>query len=170
MEEFGRGLLGGLGQRDPALDAEHTAVGFRFPFLRAALRMDDALAGRHPIHIAWRDDLRRAEAVAVHDFALEQVCHRGEPDMRMRPDADAFTKRELRGPHLVPEYERPHHLPPGGGERAADAEAAQIANPGHNHDLNRVAGPAVAGNRVFCGLPAHCRSLHPCACRRVYKA
>ncbi len=155
MEEFRRDLLGRFGQSDPALDAGHFPARRRFPFRRGALRMHNALARGHPVHIAGRDDLRGAKTVAMHDFPIEQVGHRRKPDMGMRPHVDPLAQREFGRAHLVPENEGADHLALGGGQRAPHIEAAQIAHARHDDDVERAAGPAVAGNRVFCGPPAH---------------
>ena len=52
--------------------------------LGATLGVDDAFAGRHPVDGAWLDLLHRAQTVAVHDGAREQVGHRGQANVRVR--------------------------------------------------------------------------------------
>ena len=71
MREGGRDLLLRGRQRDPALQAVQRAR--RGAVLgRGALGMHDAAAGGHPVDLAGTDRLRRAEAVAMHDLAVEQ--------------------------------------------------------------------------------------------------
>ena len=48
-----------------------------------------------------------AEAVAMDDLALEQVGHRREADVRVRPHVHARARRQLDRPHVVEEDERP---------------------------------------------------------------
>jgi len=155
VEEFGRRFLAGLRQRDPALDAENLASRRRLPLGRRAFRMDDALAGRHPIHIAGHNGLRGAKAIAVHDFAFEQIGDRCEPDMRMGPHVEPLADGKFGWPHPVPEDERPDHLPLRRWQRAPHVEPAQIAHARQDHNVERLTGPAVAGNRVFGRAPAH---------------
>ena len=73
--EGGVGLLGAGGQRDPGLDAvQAVALGAR---LLEALAVRDAAPRRHPVHLVRADRLLRADAVAVHDLAVEQVGRGG---------------------------------------------------------------------------------------------
>src|SRR4029434_8734295 len=74
-----------------------------------ALGMHDAASGRHPVDVARRDRLHEAEAVAMHDAALEEIGDGGEADMRMRAHVDAAAGRELDRAELVEEDERPDH-------------------------------------------------------------
>jgi hypothetical protein len=76
--------------------------------LVAALAVDDAGSCRHPVHVAGHDDLPRPEAVPVHDLAVEEVRHGREPDVRVRPDLDVLSRRDVERPHVVEEHERPH--------------------------------------------------------------
>ena len=79
-------------------------AGRRAPHLgRRALGMDDAAPGRHPVHLARVDRLLRAEAVAVHDLAIEQISDGGKADVRMRAHVDAGPGLEHSRSHLVKE-------------------------------------------------------------------
>ena len=140
-------------QRDPALDAEQPAA-FGAASTRA-LGMDDAAPGAHPVHRAGPDRDLRAERIAVHDLAVEEIGDGGEPDMGVRAHVHALAEKELGRAHLVPEDERPNHLAPRGGQRAAHLEAAEIAGAGHDHRLDGVAGKRVARIRVVGRVPAH---------------
>ena len=115
-------------QRHPRLDAVERAAA-RAHVGRAALGVHDAAAGHHPVDRAGADRLRRAEAVAVHDLAVEEVGHRRERDVRMRPHVDALAGRELARPHVIEEDERSDEAPLDGGQEAPHGEAAEIARP-----------------------------------------
>ena len=79
--------------------AARHAIASRLPRRGAgSLRVDDAAARGHPVDRAGLDRLHGAEAVAVHDLALEQIGNRREPDVRMRPD-----RRCLRRAPTVPD-------------------------------------------------------------------
>ena len=92
-----------------------------------------------------------ALAVAVHDVAVEQVGHGGEPDMRVRAHVHALAGDELHRAHLVEEDERPDHLPAPVRQRAADVEAvAKVAHPRHDDEFERVAGRACRQARGLC--------------------
>ena len=93
------------GQRDPRLDAVHRLAG-RALFVGRALRMDDAAAGGHPVDIAGDDLLHGAEAVAMHDRAVEQIGDGREPDMRMRAHVESRAGHERCGTDVVEEDER----------------------------------------------------------------
>src|SRR3546814_1526446 len=84
MREAGLTLLVGLRQGDPGLDAVRRAALAARPL--EALAVGDALARGHPVDLARPDRLLRADAVAMHDLAVEQVGDRREPDMRVRQD------------------------------------------------------------------------------------
>jgi len=45
--------------------------------------MHDTTSRRHPVYRARADRHHCAEAVAVDDFAVEQICDRGEVNVRM---------------------------------------------------------------------------------------
>ena len=127
VRERGVGFLVFLRQRDPGLDAvQRAALGAR---LLEALRVGDAAAGDHPVHFVGLDGLLHAHAVAMHDLAREQVGDRREADVRMRPHVDGFRepRREVFGPDVIEEDERPDHVPPRERQYAADFEAAEIA-------------------------------------------
>ena len=92
-----------------------------------ALRMDDAAPGRHPVDVAGDDFLHRAEAVAMHDRAFEQIGDRGEADVRMRPhvEADAGLKRGRA--HVVEEDERADQARRHGRQHAPHGQTADVA-------------------------------------------
>ena len=161
MAETGRGLLGVGGQRHPGLDPEQLGAG-RAGLRRSALGMGDTAACSHPVDRAGPDRLQRAETVAVDDLAPDQVGHRGEPDVRMRPHVDALAEQELRRPHLIEKDERPDHLPARRWQRPAHFEAAEIARPRHDDHLDRVDLLLLVAFWVGRRLPAHC--LGPLAC------
>src|SRR5262249_9524031 len=120
---------------DPRLDrVDRPALGAR---ALEALRVRDAAACDHPVHLARPDRLLRADAVAVHDLALEEVRHRREADVRVRAHVVARwdAARERRGPEVIEEHERADHAPRGLWEDAADLERAQIVRARLGHEL-----------------------------------
>ena len=98
-----------------------------------ALGMHDAAAGGHPVDLARPDRHRGAEAVAVHDLAVEQVGDGGEPDMRMRPHVEAVAGAELGRAEMIEEHERPDHARLHRRQRAAHREAVAEVG-GARHD------------------------------------
>ena len=60
-------------------------------------------------------------------LAGEQVGHRRQRDVRVRPDVDPVPGRHLAWPDVVEKNERADHPASPRGERAAHAEPAQIA-------------------------------------------
>ena len=63
--------------------------------------------------------MRIALAVAMHDLAVEQIGHGGEPDMGMRPHVHPLPGDELHRAEMVEEDERPDHLALAVRQRAA---------------------------------------------------
>ena len=130
-----------------------------------AFGMHDAAARRHPVHFARLDRRRGAEAVAVHDLAVEQIGDGGEPDMRMRPHVEPVAGAELGRPEMVEEDERPDHARARRRQRAAHREAvAEIDRARHHHMRDRVASIASPA----CGsLPGKKLMLDSLSCRDV---
>src|SRR5699024_1784500 len=120
-----------------------------------ALGVDDAAAGAHPVDRAGAYHLFGAEAVAVCEFAVEQVGHRGQVDVWMRPDVDAFMQQKFGRAHLVEEDEGADHAASGAGQGAAHFEAAEIADSRHDDGVDLVDACCIAGYRIGAGLPAH---------------
>ena len=111
---------------------------------RGAFGMHDAAPGRHPIDGARPDRQRGAEAVAVHDLAVEQIGDGGEPDMRVRPDVDAVAGLEHRRAEMVEEDEGSDHARAGRRQRAMDLKAAEIDRARYDQLLDRVACGRIA--------------------------
>ena len=95
--------------------------------------MDDAAAGSHPVHRAGPDRHGGAEAVAVHDLAVEQVGDGGEPDMRVRAHVEAVAGTEFGRAHMIEEDERADHARLRRRQRAAHREVAEIGGARHDH-------------------------------------
>jgi hypothetical protein len=89
--------------------------------------MGDARAGRHPIDLARPDRLDEAQAVAVQDFALEQLGQDRQAYMGMGPHIHALAHRKDGQAQLVEENERPDHAPPWRGQVAAALFSASFA-------------------------------------------
>ena len=91
--------------------------------------MRDAAPRAHPIDVSRTDLAHVAETVAMLERSGEQIRHRGECDMRMRPDVDSLARLELRRPHVIEEDERAHHLTALGRQYSAHDEAPEITLP-----------------------------------------
>ena len=63
----------------------------------------------------------------MHDLAFEEVRHRREADVRMRPHVDALAGGKPCRTHVVEEDDRPDAPSRGRGQQAGDGEAAEIA-------------------------------------------
>src|SRR5712671_4377395 len=87
-----------------------------------ALGMYDAAAGGHPVHRAGPDRDGGAEAVAVHDLAVEQVGDGGEPAVRMRAYVEAVAGLEHGRTEMIEEHERADHARLRRRQRAAHRE------------------------------------------------
>src|SRR5258708_14831614 len=122
------------GKADPALDAvQAMTAGTRLP--TGTFGMRNAATGRHPVHIAGLDFLRRAERVAMHLRPFEEVCDRGKTDMRVRPDVYSFPRCKFDWAEIVEEHERSNHAVSGARQYAADVESvAEIARSAFDDD------------------------------------
>src|ERR1043166_523764 len=115
MNEVGSALLLRRGEGVPALQPVQmlaAAAALRI----GAFGMSDAAPGLHPVHVARLDGRERAEAVAVHDLAVEQITHRGEPDVRVRAYVEARARAEPGRSAMIEDGERPR---PGAARPAA---------------------------------------------------
>lgn len=124
-----RVVLMRLRQCHPGLDAVEARAGFARGLWRA-FGMGDAAARGHPVHVAGPDYLLAAQAVPVHDLALEQIGHGGQADMRMRAHVDAVARCHRHRPHMIEEDERPYGLGRGGWQQAADGDIAEVPDMG----------------------------------------
>ena len=150
VEERRLDLLACARQRHPGLDPVDAGPGSA-QLGRRALRVRDPAARRHPVDVARPDRLHRAEAVAVEDLAVEEIRHRREPDVRMRPHVEPLARREARRPHVVEEDERPDHLLRDRRQHAPDGEAADVARVGAEEVLDR------GGHGLDCASAARLR-------------
>jgi hypothetical protein len=87
-------------------------------------------SGRHPIHIPGTNLAHRAQTIAMFERTREQICHRGERDMRMGPHVDAMIRFELDWAHVIEEDEGTHHLASLERQYPAHDKTAQVALPG----------------------------------------
>ena len=126
---------------------------------RRALGMNDAATRGHPIDLAWPDRRGGAEAVAMHDLAVEQERDGGEADMGMRPHIDTLAGAKFRRSEMVEEDERADHAPIHVGQGATHREMAYVHAPRHDHEVDRIGGPRIAGRRVLGRKEAHRISL-----------
>ena len=84
------------------------------------------LPGGHQVDRARLDHLVRPDAVAMLDRAFEQIGHRSEVDVRVRPNVHALAGGQPRRAELVDEDEGPDHRPLARGQRPVDLERAKI--------------------------------------------
>jgi len=100
--------------------------------------MRNAASSGHPADFAGADRLNSAEAVAVQEFAFEDVSHRGEADVWMRRYVEAGVRSQYLRSHLIQEDEWADHSPPRRRKRAADFEASdQVPHARHYDSLKR---------------------------------
>src|SRR5579863_2090734 len=98
------------GQGDPGLDGMYRAA--LAPRTLEALRVSDAASGGHPVDLFRPDNLFYRRRVAVHDFAVEQIRHRRQADVRVRPHV-AIAREALPQNHrteVIEKNERSHHM------------------------------------------------------------
>jgi hypothetical protein len=118
--------------------------------------MNNAAARRHPVHLARPDRERGAEAVAMHDLAIEQIGDGREPDMRMRPHVEPGAGAEFSRAEMIEEDERSDHSRARRRQRAAHREAvAEVDRARHDHVGQRITAIFVARDRVLAGKEAH---------------
>src|SRR5262245_15707904 len=125
------------------------------PFWPRAFRMHDAAASGHPIHFAGSDRNGRTQAVAMHDFAVEQIGNGGKPDVGVRPDVEAIPGAEFGRAEVIEENERADHARACRGQGATDGEVAEIDSAWHDDLAYRIALVAVSGVRVLAGKETH---------------
>ena len=140
-----------LRQRDPALNAEHSAAA-RSHIRRRAFGVRDAATRRHEIHGPGRDVHVIAFAVAVRDAAIEKVGDGGKPDMRVGTNVQTSSGNKLHRSHLVEKNEGPDHLAFPVRQRPADGKAvAKVAHARNDDQFKRVARMLVAQHGSLSG-------------------
>src|SRR5512138_103754 len=74
----------------------------------------------------------------MHDLALEEISDRRQTNVRMRPHVHAAWDAwlEIDRSHVIEEDERSHHSALRKGQHAANLEAAEVAAPLWNHELD----------------------------------
>src|SRR6185369_5068443 len=121
----------------------------------------DARARRHPVDLAGADRLLVAEAVAMDDFAVEEIGHGRKPDVRMRAHVDRARNagREIDRSDVIEEHERPDHAPLMPGQDATDLEAAEVASSRIDDELDHSSSSA----SLIAAMPAfaHASSASP---------
>src|ERR1700743_3178356 len=100
-----------------------SAVG---PRALESFRMGNPSAGRHPVALPRAKGLLRANAVPVHDLAVEQIGDRGEAYMGMRSHVHRpwYAPRKLHRSHMIEKNKRPDHPPLRGWQDPANLEPA----------------------------------------------
>src|SRR5437899_690274 len=93
---------------DPELPAEDHRIAHAY-LGRRALGMRDAAARGHPVDLAGTDQLHAAQAVAMEDLTLVEICDRREPDMGMRAHVEPVARPQDRRPEMVEKHEGSDH-------------------------------------------------------------
>jgi hypothetical protein len=91
---------------------------------RRAFRVHDSAARAHPVDGTGLNALDGSEAIAVHYRPVEQVGHRGQTNVRMRPDIDIHAGLELHWTEMIKKHEGPHGTTCQGGQQSRDAKTA----------------------------------------------
>ena len=133
----------------PELEAVHLAA----RVARGHLLVQDARAGRHPLHIPRPERAAVAEAVAMLDAAREDVGDRLDPAVGVPGEARAVVGRAVAA-EIVEEQEGVHPL------GVAEAEGAVEA---HARPLHRRRGMGFAGD----GADRHGRSPRTASGRKI---
>src|SRR6185503_11038495 len=129
MRKAGVHFFTGRRQCDPHLQAvDRLAVDT--PFRPRPLGMDDAATRGHPVDFARPDRHCGAEAVAVHDLAVEKIGHGGEPYMRMGTNVEPVTCVKLCRSEMIDKDERADHACLGGRQCTPDREITEIDRAG----------------------------------------
>jgi hypothetical protein len=117
---------------DPQLDAvQHAAVA-----RRRLLRMGHTAPGGHQVELPGADRLLAAEAVGVHDLALDQPRHRLKAGVGVRTDLHASARPVRRHrPEVVGEAPRPDRPPLPPRQRSAHVHATDAGGPAR-HELD----------------------------------
>ena len=104
MLEMRIGFFVLLRQPDPGLDAVQ-AMAACAHVVAGAFGMGDAASRRHPVDVAGLDLLHRAQGVAMHLSAVEQIGDGGQADMGMRAHIHALAGRKFHRPEIIEEQE-----------------------------------------------------------------
>jgi hypothetical protein len=110
-------------QRRPQLQAMGRAR-LATQIVGRALRVNDAAPGRHPVDRAGLDALHRPGGIAMLHRAFEQVGHRRQADVRMRPHIVVVAGLRGHRAEMIEEQERPDRLALRRRQQPADDEAA----------------------------------------------
>jgi hypothetical protein len=134
-----------LGNATPGLNAVDAAT-FHAQSLEA-LGVGDATASGHPVDFAGMDRLQRTDAVAMHDLAVIQIRDGRQPDVRMRAHVCLAwqARHQVLRTNAVEEYVGPHHAALGERQDAADLEAAEVATPLRDDQVDHDPLPCICG-------------------------
>src|SRR5215469_3755841 len=130
-----------------------------------ALRVRDAAARGHPVHLTGTNGLLHAGRVAVHDLAGKQVGDRGKSDVRMRSNIRCTRQslRQVNRTEMIEEYEGAHHPTLRVRQHSPDLEVAEIAAPlvyekgPHPLSLLRASHARSRGPQCAGGVPSGTR-------------
>jgi hypothetical protein len=92
----------------------------------------------------------------VHDFAVEQIGHRGKADMGMRAYVQAGAGAKLGRPEMIEKDERAHHAGARRWQCPPYREAVAEIDGARHHDMgNGFATEGIARFGVFAGEETH---------------
>ena len=159
-----------IGQGHPGLDAVEARS--LIEIRSGTLRVDDATPGPHQIDRARANQLRVAQAVTMHDLALEQVGHGRQAYVGMGANVDALARGEGGRSHMIEEDERAYGTTAPGRQHATHLELADVLRLGHDEAAERIASgrTGIVGRRA--GMRSHGTGLvgwgreAPKECRR----
>src|SRR3974377_1390260 len=118
--------------------------------------MHNAPPRSHPFDLARFYRRRRAQVIAMHYLAVEQIGDGGKPDGRMRPHVEPVAGAEFGRAKMIEEDERPHHARACRRQRAPHRETvAEIDSTRHYHLRDRIAGVSVTGGWVLAREKTH---------------
>ena len=103
----------------------------------------------------------------MHDFAVEQICHRRKADMRMRPHVDAVANAKDRRAEMIEENKRTDHARARRWQSAADLQTPEIDRTRHDDLRYRIARSGVAEDRVLSRKETHIFNFSTLQIRRL---
>ena len=86
--------------------------------------MHNAASGSHPVDGARLNKLGRTQTVAVHDGTVEQIGHRCQANVRVRPDVMVLARCDSDRPKVVEKKKWADCLPLCGWQQTTDNKAA----------------------------------------------
>ena len=98
--------------------------------------MNNAASCRHPVHRSGLNGLDEPETISMHELTFEQVCNRGEANMRVRSHIHTVTGCKRRRSDVVKENKRSDGLSHFRWQDPAYTESAEILGLGRHNQFN----------------------------------